>query len=227
MSQRRPHPEQPDNFAFTEANLAWAYERIAMYPEGRQASAVIPLLWRAQEQEGWLSVAAMEVVAGMLDMAPIRVMEVATFYTMFHLAPVGRHAHVQCCGTTPCMLRGAEDLVAACRESIGPEPGVPYHDGAVSWEEVECLGACSNAPVVQIGPDYYEDLTPEALRRMVAEFRQGGRPRPGSAIGRFSSEPRDGAKTLKETSRASDANASVALALEERGRRRHERTGRL
>lgn len=217
MSLRRPHPEQPASFSFTETNLAWARERIAMYPEGRQASAVIPLLWRAQEQEGWLPVAAMEAVAGMLGMAPIRVMEVATFYTMFHLAPVGRLAHVQCCGTTPCMLRGAEGLVGVCREAIGPEPGVPYQDGALSWEEVECLGACSNAPVVQIGPDYYEDLTPEALRRMIGELREGRQPRPGSAIGRFSSEPRDGAKTLQETSRASDANASVALALEKRG----------
>lgn len=215
MSLRRPHPQQPAGFSFTEANLAWARDRIAMYPEGRQASAVIPLLWRAQEQEGWLPVAAMETVASMLDMAPIRVMEVATFYTMFHLAPVGKVAHIQCCGTTPCMLRGAEDIVAVCRETIGPKSGVPYHDDTLSWEEVECLGACANAPVVQIGPDYFEDLTPESLRRLIADLRQGKKPRPGSATGRFASEPQEGAKTLLELPRTCETNASVELALEE------------
>lgn len=191
-----------------------------MYPERRQASAVIPLLWRAQEQEGWLTVPAMERVATMLGMAPIRVLEVASFYTMFHLAPVGRVAHLQCCGTTPCMLRGAEGLVEVCREAIGPQAGVPYHDGSLSWEEVECLGACANAPVVQIGPDYYEDLDADSLRRLVAELREGRRPRPGSAQGRFSSEPLGGARTLADLPRSSEANACVALALEDARRER-------
>src|SRR5882672_10565650 len=153
MAPRRLAEVQPDSFAFTAENLAWANERIAKYPEGRQASAVISLLWRAQEQSGgWLPQKAIEHVAELLGMARIRVLEVATFYTMFNLEPVGKF-HVQLCGTTPCMLRGADALKDVCRRWIG-EPEHVTKDGAFSWIEVECLGACVNAPAVQINYDY-------------------------------------------------------------------------
>ncbi len=157
MSVRRLAEKQPPAFAFSPDNLAWAKARIAKYPEGRQQSAVIPMLWRAQEQcGGWLPQKAIEATADLLGMAKIRVLEVATFYTMFNLSPVGRF-HVQLCGTTPCMLRGAEDLKKVCHRMIG-EPDTVTADGAFSWTEVECLGACVNAPMVQINADYYEDL---------------------------------------------------------------------
>ena len=160
MSVRRLAEVQPESFDFTPENKAWAEKEIAKYPPGRQASAVIALLWRAQEQSGyWLPKPAIEKVAEMLDMPNIRVLEVATFYTMFNLEPVGRY-HVQLCGTTPCMLRGAEDIKTILRKRIG-EQGHVTADGAFSWIEVECLGACCNAPMVQINHDYYEDLTPE------------------------------------------------------------------
>src|SRR5215475_10209949 len=151
MAVRRlaPADQQPKEFAFTADNLAWARTEIAKYPEGRQASAIIPLLWRAQQQSGgWLPEVAIRYVGAMLGLAPIRALEVATFYTMFNLEPVGRH-HVQLCGTTPCVLRGAEDLKTVCREKIGAE-GHVSPDGNFSWIEVECLGACVNAPMVQI-----------------------------------------------------------------------------
>ncbi|MGB6389783.1 MAG: NADH-quinone oxidoreductase subunit NuoE, partial [Methyloceanibacter sp.] len=167
MSVRRLAAEQPEAFAFTPENLDWAKGQLEKYPEGRKASAVLPLLWRAQEQcGGWLPEPALRYVADFLSMANIRVYEIATFYTMFNLAPVGRH-YVQVCGTTPCWLRGANDIKAACRELIG-EPGQITEDGLFSWTEVECLGACVNAPVVQINKDYYEDLTPESLERILA-----------------------------------------------------------
>ena len=161
MAVRRLHPDQPASFAFTPENLAWAEEMISHYPAGKQASAVIPLLWRAQEQaDNWLSEPAIRYVADMLDMAYIRVYEIATFYTMFQLSPVGRKAHVQVCGTTPCMLRGSEELKEVCRHRIHHEPHHLSEDGNFSWEEVECLGSCANAPMVQIFKDTYEDLTP-------------------------------------------------------------------
>ena len=190
---RRLHPDQPDSFAFTPANGAWAEAQIAKYPEGRQASAVIPLLWRAQEQEGWLTRPAIEHVADMLGMARIRALEVATFYFMFHLAPVGSIAHVQVCGTTPCMLCGSEDLIAVCKARIAPHAHTLSADGKLSWEEVECLGACANAPMVQIGKDYYEDLTPARLGEILDALTAGQVPRPGSHTGRFASEPCGGA----------------------------------
>jgi NADH-quinone oxidoreductase subunit E len=210
---RRLHPDQPASFAFTPANLEWAKGQIAKYPDGRQASAVIPLLWRAQEQEGWVSRPAIEEVARMLGMAYIRVLEVATFYFMFQLQPVGSVAHVQVCGTTSCMICGAEDLIAVCRERIAPVPHALSHDGRFSWEEVECLGACANAPMVQIGKDYYEDLTAERLAGLLDAFARGEVPRPGPQNGRFASEPLGGPITLTGE-RTLDANASVALALE-------------
>ncbi|MGE3876231.1 MAG: NADH-quinone oxidoreductase subunit NuoE [Parvibaculaceae bacterium] len=190
MSVRRLDPVQPESFAFTPANLVWAREAIRKYPEGKQASAVIPLLWRAQEQnEGWVSRPAMEYVAEMLGMSFIRVYEVATFYTMFQLSPVGRKAHVQVCGTTPCMLRGSEDLMKVCRQRINPEQHHLSADGDFSWEEVECLGACVNAPMVQIWSDTYEDLTPETFEKVLDGYAKGRPPKPGPQNGRQFSAP--------------------------------------
>ena len=164
---RRLYHDQPEAFAFTLANQAWAEAQIIKYPKGRQASAIIPLLWRAQEQEGWLTRPAIEYVASMLDMAYIRALEVATFYFMFQLEPVGSVAHIQVCGTTSCMICGAEELIGVCQEKIAPEPNQLSEDGTLSWEEVECLGACSNAPMAQIGKDYYEDLTVDRFVEIV------------------------------------------------------------
>jgi NADH-quinone oxidoreductase subunit E len=195
MSVRRLADEQPTSFEFTPENRAWAEKELAKYPPGRQASAVLALLWRAQKQSGyWLPRPAIETVAAMLDMPNIRVLEVATFYTMFNLAPVGRH-YVQLCGTTPCMLCGAEDLKAVCRKRIG-EPGHVSSDGLFSWTEVECLGACCNAPMVQINEDYYEDLTPENFGKLLEDLAAGRPVRKGSQIGRESSEPVGGLTSL-------------------------------
>ena len=199
MSVRRLAPSelQPKSFAFTAENLEWAKGQLAKYPEGRQASAVIPILWRAQEQAGgWVPQKAIEYVAEFLGMAKIRVLEVATFYTMFNLEPVGRW-HVQLCGTTPCMLRGSEELKKVCRARIGEEHHVTA-DGTFSWVEVECLGACVNAPMVQINADYYEDLTPESLENILDEFAAGRTPKPGPQIDRQLSAPVGGPTTLKE-----------------------------
>jgi NADH-quinone oxidoreductase subunit E len=208
---RRLHPDQPASFAFTLENEAWAKAQIAKYPEGRQASAVIPLLWRAQEQEGWVTRPAIECVAKMLGMADIRVLEVATFYFMFQLQPVGSVAHVQVCGTTSCMICGAEDLIAVCKRKIAPKAHQLSEDGKFSWEEVECLGACANAPMAQIGKDYYEDLTAERFEAILDAFACGEVPRPGSQNGRFASEPAGGPTTLTGMS-GEAANGSVALA---------------
>lgn len=196
MSVRRLHHDQPASFAFSEASLKEARWWIAKYPEGRQASAVIPLLWIAQKQEGWVSEPAIRVVADMLGMARIRVLEVATFYTMFHLAPVGRH-HIQVCGTPPCTLRGANELIETCRRKIGP-PLTPSADGALSWEEMECMGACVNAPMAAIDDYYHEDLTPEALEKLLDALARGGEIKPGSAIGRQASAPEGGPQTLND-----------------------------
>ena len=211
---RRLHPDQPESFAFTPANQAWAEAQITKYPEGRQASAIIPLLWRAQEQEGWLSRAAIEHVAGMLGMAYIRALEVATFYFMFQLQPVGSVAHIQICGTTSCMICGAEDLVAVCKEKIAKRPHQLSADGKFSWEEVECLGACANAPMAQIGKDYYEDLTAESFARLLDDFAAGKVPTPGPQNGRFASEPLGGLTTLKDyTGEAQNGSVALATAL--------------
>jgi NADH-quinone oxidoreductase subunit E len=211
---RRLHKNQPDSFAFTPANMAWATGQISKYPEGRQASAIIPLLWRAQEQEGWLTRPAIEHVATMLGMAYIRALEVATFYFMFQLQPVGKIAHIQICGTTSCMICGAEDLIAVCKELIAPSAHTLSADGNFSWEEVECLGACANAPMAQIGKDYYDDLTAESLRDLIARFSAGQVPKPGSQIGRFAAEPAGGLTSLKEGKQVSALNASVQLATD-------------
>jgi NADH-quinone oxidoreductase subunit E len=200
MSVRRLAPPnlQPKEFAFTAENLAWAKQQIAKYPEGRQQSAVIPLLWRAQEQAGgWVPQKAIEAVAEILDMAKIRVLEIATFYTMFQLSPVGRKAHIQVCGTTPCMLRGAEAIRKVCEQRINHEPGQLSADGDFSWEEVECLGACVNAPMVQIFKDTYEDLTPASFEKLLDGFAKGTPPKPGPQIERQLSAPVGGPTTLK------------------------------
>lgn len=211
---RRLHHTQPASFAFTPANLEWAQGQISKYPEGRQASAVIPLLWRAQEQEGWLSRPAIEYVADMLGMAYIRALEVATFYFMFQLQPVGSVAHVQICGTTSCMICGAEELIAVCKELIARTPHTLSADGKFSWEEVECMGACANAPMAQIGKDYYEDLSAEKLRELIGRFSKGEVPVPGSQIGRYAAEPASGLTSLKDHEAGKSAhNATVALAV--------------
>lgn len=199
MSVRRLAPKevQPESFAFTAENLDWANKTIAKYPAGRQASAVIPLLMRAQEQGGgWLSEPAMRCVGDMLGMAPIRVYEIATFYTQFQLLPVGRNAHIQVCGTTPCMLRGAGDLMKVCKSKIHAEPFHLSQSGNLSWEEVECAGACVNAPMVQVVRDVYEDLTPAQLEGIIDAFERGEHPAPGPQNGRKSSEPVTGLRVL-------------------------------
>ena len=212
---RRLHPDQPDSFEFTPANKAWAEAQISKYPEGRQASAIIPLLWRAQEQVGWLPRPAIEAVADMLGLAYMRALEVATFYFMFQLQPVGSVAHIQVCGTTSCMICGAEDLISVCREKIASEAHQLSADGRFSWEEVECLGACTNAPMAQIGKDYYENLTADGFAAMIDEMAEGKIPLPGPQNGRFSCEPLGGATSLKQYEANRQAhNASTALAVE-------------
>ncbi len=216
MSFRRLHPEQPESFEFTPENLEWAKKRIALYPQGREASAVIPLLWRAQEQNGgWTTEPMIRYIADMLGMRPIRVLEIATFYTMFQLQPVGRKAHIQVCGTTPCMLRGSEDLVKVCKRRIAEKAHALSDDSDFSWEEVECLGACTNAPMIQIGEKVYEDLTPERFEEIIDEIAAGREPKPGPQNGRTSSEPLGGPTTLTDVSileRGSDAEALIAAA---------------
>jgi NADH-quinone oxidoreductase subunit E len=211
MSARRFADEQPSGFEFTPENSAWAERELTKYPPNRQASAVLALLWRAQKQSGyWLPRAAIEKVAAMLDMPKIRVLEVATFYTMFNLAPVGR-LYVQVCGTTPCMLSGSDDIKAVCRKRIG-EQGHVTPDGVFSWIEVECLGACCNAPMVQINDDYYEDLTPESFASLLDDLAMGRSVKTGSQIGRVSSEPAGGLTSLMTLYRADGRTAPNASA---------------
>ncbi|MBN8965892.1 MAG: NADH-quinone oxidoreductase subunit NuoE [Rhizobiales bacterium] len=200
MAVRRVAPPelQPKDFAFTPANVEWAQKQIAKYPAGRQQSAIIPLLWRAQEQNGgWLPEAAIRHVADMLGMAHIRALEVATFYTMFLLEPCGKKAHVQVCGTTPCMLRGAQNILDVCKRRIHEHPHHVSADGDFSWEEVECLGACVNAPMVLIWNDTYEDLTAESFEKVLDGFAKGEPPKPGPQIDRQLSAPVGGPTTLK------------------------------
>ena len=197
MSLRRLAEHQPESFAFSTENAAWCEAQMKKYPPGRQASAVIPILWRAQEQEGWVTKPTIEVVGRMLGMPYVRVLEVATFYTMFNLHPVGEHL-VQVCTTTPCWLRGSDAVVAACRKHIHHKQGAISADGKFSWVEMECLGACVNAPMILIGKDPYEDLDGPKTEAIIAAIRRGETPKPGSQIGRHSSEPEGGATTLKE-----------------------------
>jgi NADH-quinone oxidoreductase subunit E len=197
VSVRRLAKEQPESFAFTPQALAEATMWIARYPAGRQQSAVIPLLWLVQKQHGWVPEPALRVVAEMLDMPVIRVFEVVTFYTMFQLAPVGSTAFVQLCGTTPCMLRGAKDLEAVLEARIGPRHTCSK-DGRFSWEEVECMGACANAPMVAINDYYYEDLTPQTLESLLDRFAAGETPPPASMTGRQGAAPDGGPLTLTD-----------------------------
>ncbi|MGR7997574.1 MULTISPECIES: NADH-quinone oxidoreductase subunit NuoE [unclassified Xanthobacter] len=197
MSVRRLAAEQPESFAFTPELEEIAKALIAKYPEGRQASAVVPLLWETQKAAGgWLPEPALRAVADRLGMAHIRVLEVATFYTMFNLAPVGKY-FVQLCGTTPCMLRGSDDLKAVCQRRIGDERHVSA-DGTFSWLEVECLGACTNAPMVQINDDYFEDLTPENFEALLDNLAAGRPVKIGPQNGRHGSEPLGGPTALTD-----------------------------
>ena len=201
MSLRRLAPPeiQPASFAFSAENAQWAQATIAKYPPGRQASAVISLLWRGQEQEGWVTHPMVESIAKTLSMPFIRVLEVATFYTMFNLQPVG--TLIQVCTTTPCWLRGSDAVVAACKKHIHPHPHTVSEDGKFSWMEVECLGACVNAPMLQIGSDFYEDIDGPITEQMIADLRAGKAVKPGPQNGRrVSSEPEGGALSLTDPS---------------------------
>ena len=203
MSVRRLAPKelQPASFAFTDETLAFAKREIAKYPPGRQASAAISILWLVQEQnEGWVSEAAIRAVADLIGTSHIRMLEIATFYTMFQLSPVGKKAHVQVCGTTPCRLRGAADLIEVCKARIHHDPFHLSNDGNFSWEEVECLGACVNAPMVLIWKDTYEDLTKESFGKLLDGFARDHPPKPGPQNGRQFSAPITGPTTLKEVS---------------------------
>lgn len=203
MASRKPSKNQPAAFNWTSENEAWCAEQLKKYPQGRQASCVIPFLWRGQKQEGWISIAMMEAIARQLGMPYIRVYEVATFYSMFNLAPVGEY-FVQVCGTTPCMLRGSQELNRVCESVIGEQNHVTA-DGKLSWLEVECLGACVNAPMVQVSTKtsdhYYEDLTAGRLERLIEDLRAGRCPKIGPQDAeRHSSDPKGGPKTLKDAS---------------------------
>ena len=197
MSVRRLAKVQPDSFAFSKATKEKCDWWMSKYPADRKQSAVIPILWLVQKQEGWVSEPAIRAIADLLDMPVIRVLEVATFYTMFMLEPVGRTALIQVCGTTPCMLRGSGDLMKVCREKIGPRDTLSA-DGRFTWQEVECLGACVNAPMAQINDYYHEDLTAEDMARIIDDLAAGKAPAPGSAAGRHTSEPAGGALTLTD-----------------------------
>lgn len=209
---RRLHNEQPASFKFTPENAKWADAQIAKFPLNRSQSAVIPLLWRAQEQEGWLSRPAIETVADMLGMAYMRALEVATFYFMFQLQPVGKIAHFQICGTTSCMIMGSDDLIDVCKKRISEYPHEISSDGNFSWEEVECLGACTNAPMAQIGKDYYEDLTAQSFEKILDAMADGKMPIPGPQNGRFAAEPNGGVTSL-EGARVEEYSASAAQAV--------------
>jgi NADH-quinone oxidoreductase subunit E len=190
--------QKPETFAFTAENLAQAQKVIAKYPVGRQASAVIPLLDLAQRQSGnWLPQAAMDAVARMLDMPPIRVYEVASFYTMFNLKPVGEN-FVQICTTTPCWLRGSDEIVHTCKRKLGIGMNETTADGKFTLREVECLGACVNAPMIQINDDTYEDLTPETMEIILDTLKEGKKPQTGSQTGRRGSCAQNGPTSLKE-----------------------------
>lgn len=198
MSVRRLAAEQPASFAFEPGAMEQVRWWMKKYPPERKQSAVIPALWLVQKQEGWVSEPAIRAIADLLEMPTIRVLEVATFYTMFHLQPVGKH-HLQVCGTTPCMLRGSEELKKVCKNRIGPAHHVS-DDGLFSWEEMECMGACVNAPIVAIHDYYHEDLTPDALEALMDKLARGEEIAPGSASGRQTSAPEGAQKTLTDPS---------------------------
>jgi NADH-quinone oxidoreductase subunit E len=199
VSVRRLAKEQPASWDFEPDTLDKANWWIAKYPDNRRQSAVIPILWLIQKQDGWVCEPAIRKLAELLGMPVIRVLEVVTFYTMFQLEPVGTAALIQVCGTTPCALRGANDLMKLCHDKIGEKDHLSA-DGLFTWQEVECLGACVNAPMAQINDYYYEDLTPETLGQIIDDFRAGKSPKAGSYAGRHTSEPAGGALTLNDPS---------------------------
>jgi NADH-quinone oxidoreductase subunit E len=210
MSVRRLAAEQPDSFTFSKETMDEARWWITKYPPERKQSAVIPIMWLVQKQEGWVSEPAIQEIAKLLEMPPIRVLEVATFYTMFQLHPVGKN-HLQVCGTTPCMLRGSEELKAVCKRRIGPAHTVTA-DGLFSWEEMECMGACVNAPIVAIHDYYHEDLSPDAFEAIMDKLARGEKIEPGSAIKRQTSAPEGAGKTLTDPS-LYDGSLGKALTL--------------
>ena len=202
MSLRRPSKNQPENFEFNHSSLEAAKSIIAKYPEGKQQSAVMALLYIAQKQnDNWIPLAAMKHIAKFLDMPYIKVYEVATFYSMYNLSPVGKY-FVQVCTTTPCMIRGANKLVEACKEKISEHESVLSNDKSCSWMEVECLGACVNAPMMQINDDYYEDLDKEKTLKILDKILNGEKPTPGSYRGRINNEPENNRKTLMDLKNA-------------------------
>ena len=198
MSVRRLAKIQPATFAFSKETMAKAEWWIAKYPADRRQSAVIPILWLVQKQEGWCPEPALRAIADLLGMPYIRVLEVVTFYTMFMLEPVGSAALIQVCGTTPCMLRGSGELMKVCKSKIGPKHTLSP-DGKFYWEEVECLGACVNAPMAMINDYYFEDLTAETMTQIIDDFAAGKARKAGSYVGRHTSEPQGGAKVLTDT----------------------------
>ena len=202
MSLRRPSKEQPENFNFNPASLEAAKSIVAKYPKEKQQSAVMALLYIAQKQNGnWIPLAAMKCIGKFLSMPYIKVYEVATFYTMYNLAPVGKH-FIQICTTTPCMIRGAYKLVEACKEKISTNENELSKDQSCSWMEVECLGACVNAPMMQINDNYYEDLDKEKTLKILDKILSGETPKPGSYRGRINNEPENNRKTLMDLKNA-------------------------
>ena len=202
MSLKKPAKEQPEKFEFTSASLQAAKSIVAQYPEKKQQSAVMALLYIAQKQNSnWIPLAAMKYIGKFLDMPYIKVYEVATFYTMYNLAPVGKN-FIQICTTTPCMIRGAYKLVEACKEKISEKENKISEDKSCSWIEVECLGACVNAPMMQINDDYYEDLDKEKTLKILDKILKGETPKPGSYRGRINNEPENNRKTLMDLKNA-------------------------
>lgn len=209
MSVRRLAKIQPEFFAFSKDTKKKADWWIQKYPADRRQSAVIPILWLVQKQEGWVSEPSLRAIAELLGMAYIRVLEVATFYTMFMLEPVGSAALIQVCGTTPCMLRGAGDLMKVCKDRIGPKQTLSA-DGKFYWEEVECLGACVNAPMAMVNDYYHEDLTAADMNQIIDDFAAGKTPKPGPYVDRVNSAPEGGALTLTDA-KLYDGSAAVKI----------------
>ena len=202
MSLKRPAKDQPDSFKFNSSSLEAANIIVAKYPKGKQQSAVMPFLYLAQKQNNnWIPLAAIKYIGKLLEMPYIKVYEVATFYTMYNLTPVGHH-FIQICTTTPCMIRGAYELVEACKEKISPNENELSKDKKCSWIEVECLGACVNAPMMQINDDYYEDLDKEKTLKILNQILKGETPKPGSYRGRINNEPENNRKTLMDIKNA-------------------------
>ena len=196
MSVKKIHKEQPETFKFNDKNMEAANKIVSNYPDGKQQSAVMALLYIAQRQnDNWIPLQAMKYIAKFLDMPYIKVYEVATFYSMYNLSPVGKY-FFQICTTTPCMLRGAYDLVKVCKNKISEKENVLSDDGKISWMEVECLGACVNAPMMQVNEDYYEDLNDKKLEEIIETIYQDKIPKPGSYSGRINAEPFNNRKTL-------------------------------